>query len=196
MRREIRRYRQGAIDRLLVFHCSREAEIRMQSTVRRGKGCADSDIFSSSLCWHCKSPTTTPHDRHSPLMHLDKMWIAGKAISYLQRASSATTSQHQGGRPPAVSQTVQQVTDTETSCSSTSASRRDSVDTHSEQAGALSRAGLDTGINRKDDDEDPYDEKVQGYRITEYPALRGSFALSRLIVSCLLTSSRNRRLLS
>ncbi|GHJ86836.1 hypothetical protein NliqN6_3238 [Naganishia liquefaciens] len=100
------------------------------------------------------------------------MWIAGKAISYLQRASSATTSQHQGGRPPAVSQTVQQVTDTETSCSSTSASRRDSVDTHSEQAGALSRAGLDTGINRKDDDEDPYDEKVQGYRITEYPALR------------------------
>ena len=98
------------------------------------------------------------------------MWIASKAVSLLRRASS----QHQQG-PTLPSPTAQQATDTETSCSSTSASRRDSLDLQDGQADTSGAGGVDVGDEAAGD---PYDEKVQGYRIAEYPALRGAFAVS------------------
>lgn len=98
------------------------------------------------------------------------MWIATNPLSYLaslnplHSQTRARAEPHKSVTPVAVT-----VTDSDTSCSSTSASRRDSVDVEEPRRDGWSSIEVD----QRDRERQRYDQRAQGFRVAEYPALRG-----------------------
>ncbi|KAJ9119599.1 hypothetical protein QFC22_003308 [Naganishia vaughanmartiniae] len=103
------------------------------------------------------------------------MWIARKATSYLYQSSSPVATPQTNLVVPSQPKTVNPLTDSDTSCSSTSASRRDSVELdpkslHSQSTDAGKEA---SGLDQQEADEGwQYNERVKACRLAEYPALR------------------------
>ncbi|KAJ9094459.1 hypothetical protein QFC21_005998 [Naganishia friedmannii] len=103
------------------------------------------------------------------------MWIARKATSYFNQSSSpAATTPRDNPASSSPPKTVNPLTDSDTSCSSTCASRRDSVELPSRSSQTqLMDAELDaTGPNQEADEGWQYNERVKACRLAEYPALR------------------------
>lgn len=99
----------------------------------------------------------------SPSLPCIDMSAATRALSYLASLNPL----HRQDRREATS-SVTPVTDSDTSCSSTSA--RDSIDGEQLE----SRISTHDGVDPKERERQQYDERVQGFRLAEYPALRGT----------------------
>lgn len=113
------------------------------------------------------------------------MWIATNALSYLSSLNPLHSQPRARDEPP---KSVNPVTDSETSCSSTNASRRESVDLVEPRLHPRSSIQVDP----KEREREQYDARVQGLRLAEYPALRGKHPFLTLNRS--LTSSHRRML--